>query len=122
MPGEWYEGLTKPWFNPPDWLFAPVWTLLYAIIGYVGWRSWPETSLRNIWLIQMLLNFAWSPLFFGAHMTGVALAAILALLAAIVAFIWRARTLDAVSAGLFVPYAAWVAFACLLNGALRYLN
>ncbi len=85
LPGEWYAGLNKPWFNPPNWLFGPVWTILYALIGFAGWRTWPDPSLRTVWLIQMLLNFAWSPLFFGAHHVGAALAVILALLAAVCA-------------------------------------
>ncbi len=122
LPGEWYAGLNKPWFNPPNWLFGPVWTILYALIGFAGWRTWPDPSLRTVWLIQMLLNFAWSPLFFGAHHVGAALAVILALLAAILAFVWKARRVDPLASGLFLPYAAWVAFASLLNGALWRLN
>ncbi len=122
LPGEWYAGLNKPWFNPPNWLFGPVWTILYALIGFAGWRTWPDPPLRTVWLIQMLLNFAWSPLFFGAHHVGAALAVILALLAAILAFVWKARRVDPLASGLFLPYAAWVAFASLLNGALWRLN
>jgi len=122
LPGEWYAGLNKPWFNPPNWLFGPVWTILYALIGFAGWRTWPDPSLRTVWLIQMLLNFAWSPLFFGVHHVGAALAVILALLAAILAFVWKARRVDPLASGLFLPYAAWVAFASLLNGALWHLN
>jgi benzodiazapine receptor len=125
LPGEWYAGLAKPPFNPPNWIFAPVWTLLYIMVAVAGWRTWqrgPRSAAMAVWFIQLALNFVWSPVFFGAHRIGGALAVIVALLAAIIAFIVMAWPRDRIAALLFTPYAAWVAFATLLNGALWYLN
>jgi tryptophan-rich sensory protein len=124
-PGPWYEALEKPWFNPPNWLFGPVWSVLYVIIAIAGWRNWRQAATSRpmwIWWLQLALNFAWSPLFFGAQQTGLALAVIVALLAAILAFIALAWNRDRASALLFIPYAAWVAFASLLNGSIWWLN
>ena len=125
LPGEWYAGLAKPPFNPPNWIFAPVWTLLYIMVAVAGWRTWqrgPRSAAMALWFVQLALNFVWSPVFFGAHRIGGALAVIVALLAAIIAFIVMAGPRDRIAALLFTPYAAWVAFATLLNGALWYLS
>src|SRR5690606_36001706 len=105
-PGPWYEGLEKPWFNPPDWLFGPVWSVLYVLIAIAGWRIWRHGStgrLMWLWWVQLALNFAWSPAFFGAEQAGLALIVILALLATILAFIVAAWNRDRASALLFVP-------------------
>ncbi|WP_180900448.1 TspO/MBR family protein [Martelella soudanensis] len=126
MPGEWYASLAKPPFNPPDWLFGPVWTVLYVFIGWAGARSFlsrrAHPATFGLWVVQLVLNLAWMPVFFGLHMMVPALIIILVLLLAILAFIARTRQHDRLSAGLFVPYALWVAFATLLNAALIYLN
>ncbi|MGE3064911.1 MAG: TspO/MBR family protein [Hyphomicrobiaceae bacterium] len=124
-PGDWYAGLAKPSFNPPGWLFAPVWTVLYILVAIAGWRTFERDRrgwAMRLWWVQLVLNFAWSPTFFAAHMIGAALAVILLLLAAILAFIVTAWRLDRVAAWLFAPYAAWVAFASLLNGSIWMLN
>lgn len=124
-PGDWYAGLAKPSFNPPDWLFGPVWTLLYVLIGAAGWRVWFRTDragLKGLWIAQMALNFAWSPAFFGARSPALGLLVILPLLAVILLFIWRSRRHDATAALLFLPYAAWVGFASALNAAILALN
>jgi translocator protein len=124
-PGAWYEGLTKPAFNPPNWIFAPVWTTLYVMIAVAGWRVWSRThtaGAMTIWWLQLGLNFLWSPVFFTLHAIGPAFVIILALLFSILAFISVTRRWDRVSALLFVPYAAWVAFAALLNGSILVLN
>jgi benzodiazapine receptor len=124
-PDAWYAELDKPAFTPPGWLFAPAWTLLYVLIAIAGWRaSRIERSnfAMTLWWLQLILNFAWSPVFFGAHRVGLALAVIVALLAAIVAFIVAVWRWDRMAAGLFVPYAAWVTFATVLNGFLLALN
>ena len=125
-PDEWYAGLAKASFNPPNWLFAPVWTVLYVMIAVAGWHVWQRAGLRStsmkLWLAQIALNFAWTPVFFGAHRPVAALVIILALLAVIVAFIVAAWPRDRAAACLFVPYAAWVAFATALNGAIVMLN
>lgn len=124
-PGGWYAGLVKPSFNPPAWLFAPVWTVLYVLIAVAGWRSferdrrgWP----MKLWWAQLALNFLWSPVFFAAHRIEVALAVILLLLAVILGFIGMSWRRNRSTAWLFVPYATWVAFAAVLNGEILALN
>jgi len=125
VPGQWYAGLNKPPFNPPDWVFAPVWTILFLMIAVAGFRTFeskPRGAAMRLWLVQMALNFAWSPIFFSLHRIELAFAVIIALSGVILAFVsvqWRS---DRVSAALFIPYAAWVGFATLLNGALFLLN
>lgn len=124
-PGEWYTRLAKPVFNPPGWIFGPVWTLLYVLIGVAGWRVWRRDRggrPMKLWWAQLVLNFLWSPIFFSAHQIGFALAVILLLLAAVLAFMVASRRQDRVAAWLFVPYATWVAFASLLNGSIWALN
>ncbi len=124
-PGDWYAGLAKPSFNPPGWLFGPVWTVLYVLIAVAGWRIWQHERQdwpMKLWWAQLGLNFLWPPVFFGAHQIGLALAIILLLLAVIlllIAAIWRRRAADA---WMLAPYAVWVAFASLLNGSLFVLN
>jgi tryptophan-rich sensory protein len=124
-PGAWYAGLAKPSFNPPGWIFGPVWTVLYVLIAVAGWRTferdrggWP----MRLWWAQFALNFLWSPVFFAAHRIGVALIVVLLMLATILGFVAIVWRLDRVAASLFVPYGAWVAFASLLNGAIWMLN
>ena len=122
-PDGWYAALAKPSFNPPNWVFGPVWTVLYVMIAIAGARTWESgTGGSDLWLAQMALNFAWTPVFFRLHWPGVALAIIVALLVAILAFIARRWRVDRVSALLFVPYAAWVGFASVLNAAIVALN
>lgn len=125
QPGVWYDQLEKPAFNPPAQVFAPVWSALYILIGITGWRVWNragDPGLRALWVAQMALNFAWSPVFFGAGAIGAALAVVLLLLAVIVLFILRARLREPVSALLFLPYLLWVIFASILNAAILRLN
>ncbi|NPD17405.1 tryptophan-rich sensory protein [Xinfangfangia sp. D13-10-4-6] len=125
VPGPWYQGLAKPAFNPPNWVFAPVWTALYVMIGAVGWRLWNRSAdrgLRTLWVAQLALNYAWSPAFFGAEKPGLALTVISLLLAVILSFTLRARRHDPASATLFLPYLAWVAFAFVLNFEIWRLN
>lgn len=126
--GTWYQSLSKPAFNPPDWVFAPVWTLLYLMIAVAGWRVWRARGLAGaraamaVYTVQLALNLAWSLLFFGGRMIGVALGEILMLLAAIgvnAVLFWR---IDRLAGWLLAPYAAWVAFASVLNFALWRLN
>ena len=125
VPGDWYAGLAKPGFNPPNWIFGPVWTLLYVFIAIAGWRAWqqdPHGPGMFLWLVQLLLNFAWSPVFFSFQQIGLALAVILCLLATVIGFaVWQWPR-DRTAALLFVPYAAWVAFASVLNASLLMLN
>ena len=123
-PGDWYAGLAKPSFNPPDWLFPPAWTLLYILIGIAGWRVF-LAKLRlpfGLWVLQLAINFSWSPTFFGQHLIGAGLVILLAMLATILAFIAVTWRRDRPAALCFVPYALWVSFAGLLNGAIWWLN
>jgi tryptophan-rich sensory protein len=124
-PGEWYAHLQKPAFNPPNWIFAPVWTVLYVLIAIAGWRAWQREAPAlpmMLWWVQLALNFLWSPTFFAAHRIGLALAIVLLLLAVILAFIAASWRLDRVAALLFAPYAVWVAFASVLNASILMLN
>lgn len=139
-PGEWYVGLEKPAWNPPSWVFAPVWTALYALMAVAGWLVWraedpagastaaPRRGMSvrraalGFFALQLALNGAWSWLFFGLHRPGIALAEIVALWMAIlgtVVLFWRLRPL---AGALLLPYLAWVAFAAALNAALWRLN
>ena len=124
-PGAWYDGLDKPPFNPPNWIFSPVWTTLYVLIAIAGWRIWmidPGSNAMKVWFAQMVVNWVWSPVFFVAEMLWTAVAVIVVMLGLIIAFIAMARRLDPPAAWLFVPYLAWVSFATLLNFAIAFLN
>ncbi|WP_121068109.1 TspO/MBR family protein [Chachezhania antarctica] len=125
QPGTWYEDLTKPPFNPPDWIFGPVWTVLYVLIGIAGWRTWfraDDRQLKLLWIVQIGLNWLWTPAFFGLHSIGLGLVVVVAMLVAVLAFIVRAARIDRLSAVLFVPYALWVGFAALLNASILRLT
>lgn len=124
----WYAALAKPSFNPPNWVFGPVWTTLYVMIAVAGWRVWlrrDEPGARAAlaaWGVQLALNLAWSFIFFGARMIGAALIDIVVLLAVIVltaVLTWR---IDRFAGALFIPYIAWVGFATLLNASMWRLN
>jgi benzodiazapine receptor len=121
-PGAWYATLAKPSFNPPNWIFGPVWTALYVMIGTAGARAFERGYGLRLWLSQMVLNFAWPIAFFGLQRPALALVIVLAMLATIIAFIVSRWTMDRVSALLFVPYAAWVVFASILNASIVALN
>jgi tryptophan-rich sensory protein len=118
-PGEWYEQLDKAPWTPPNWVFAPVWTLLYiaiAVAGWLVWRSDGRFSLAlSLWLAQLVLNSAWSWLFFGRHLIGVALLDIVLLALTIAAFVAFSASTNRTAAWLFAPYAAWVLYATSLN-------
>lgn len=124
-PGQWYASLDKPFFNPPAWVFAPVWTLLYVLIGVAGARVWlraPASAAMQVWFVQMILNYLWSPAFFGLQNPALGLAVVICLLGTILVFIRLSRTIDRPAALLFIPYAAWVGFASLLNLSILLLN
>jgi len=121
-PGEWYATLVKPWFSPPNWLFGPVWTVLYILIGCVGARKWMHGGAMGLWWGQMTLNFLWSPVFFLAHQPFAALMVIIGMWLLIALFIRREWNSDRLSAVMFVPYLAWVSLATALNAAIVVLN
>ena len=126
--GTWYAALNKPSFNPPNWIFAPVWTSLYAMMAVAAWRVWRAGGLEQaagsltLFGVQLLLNFLWSMIFFGVHRIGYALAEIIVFLAAVIATMCAFWRHDRLAGWLFVPYAAWVSFATLLNFAFWRLN
>lgn len=126
--GEWYAALAKPAFNPPGWVFGPVWTLLYAMMAVAAWRVWRSAGWRHaraallLYFLQLGVNLAWSALFFGLRRPDLALADCLLLLALIVATTLAFRRHDGMAALLMVPYGLWVGFACLLNGNIVVLN
>lgn len=122
LPGEWYAGLAKPWFTPPNWVFGPMWTTLYVLIGWAGARKWLYGGAVRLWWGQMALNFLWSPVFFGAEQPLAALAVIVAMWSLIALFIRREWGSDRLSAVLFLPYLAWVSLATALNAAIVALN
>jgi benzodiazapine receptor len=123
----WYQALVKPTFNPPDWVFAPVWTILYIAIGVSGWLVWRTAGFKGArtafvyYALQLALNLAWSFMFFGARQIG-ALIEVLVLLISIVMTALHFRRHHRGAALLLVPYIAWVSFASLLNAAIWHLN
>ena len=120
----WYAFLNKPFFNPPNWIFAPVWTLLYAFMGIVFGRSWHKNDTTGLRLMagQFLLNMLWSPIFFITHQTTLALVVIILLWIAIFLCLRHFQSRDSVSFYLLVPYLLWVTFATVLNAAIIHLN
>lgn len=125
MPDSWFMALQKPAFQPPNWLFGPVWTVLYILIGIAGARIFmaaPNSKAFKVWIAQMILNFMWSPSFFALHSLGLALAIVVVLLVAILWFIRLAWPIDQPAAWMFAPYALWVSFATLLNASLLAIN
>lgn len=135
IPG-WYAGLAKPAWNPPPWLFGPVWSALYVAMGVAAWLIWNRrTSARPLttqpaavrgaliaYAVQLVLNGAWSPVFFGWKRIDLALVVIVLLLAAIAETLRRFYRIDRAAAWLLFPYLAWVSFATLLNGSIWVLN
>ncbi|MDA8948131.1 tryptophan-rich sensory protein [Flavobacteriaceae bacterium] len=126
---EWYVGLEKPFFSPPNWLFAPVWTLLYILMGwavgsvwYFGRRHrWGKTALYHFGA-QLIFNGLWSLVFFGLRSPLLGMLVIITLWILIERTIYWFRLVDRKAAFLLYPYFAWVSFAALLNGAILYLN
>lgn len=124
----WFAGLTKPSFNPPNWVFAPVWTTLYALMAFALWRIFrlPGSSLRtaavSLFFIQLALNAAWSWMFFWAHSPLLGLINIVPQLLAIFATIAAFARVDRLAAWCLVPLALWVSYASLLNFSLWRLN
>lgn len=124
----WYESIQKPFFNPPDVVFGPVWTVLYILMGislYLVWIqpfSADRSTALKAFLIQLLLNFAWSFVFFYFHLIGWAFVEIVVLLVAIIFMIKSYKVVHPTAAYLQIPYLVWVGFATILNGAIWYLN
>ncbi len=124
----WYEVLDKPFFNPPSWVFGPVWTLLFTLMGIAAYRVWSlrskplaKTGLK-IYGLQLLLNFTWSILFFGLQNPTAAFMEIVILLSAIVLNTILFSRVDKLAGWLFLPYVLWVGFATILNFTIVILN
>ncbi len=125
LPGAWYEGLNKPVWNPPAWVFGPAWTTLYALMAVAAWLVWRQDGWRRPLLLyfgQLALNAAWTPIFFGAHTMGWALVEIVMLWVAILLTMRSFHRVDRTAGWMFAPYLAWVTFATILNFTLWRLN
>ncbi|MBI4599302.1 tryptophan-rich sensory protein [Candidatus Uhrbacteria bacterium] len=128
--GNWYLTITKPSWTPPDWVFAPVWTILYTLMGiavYLVWRDYtgqPDVRKGLIWFdVQLALNFLWSAVFFGLKSPGLAFVVIIGLWVAIVVtmgIFWELKKKTAVL--LLVPYILWVSYALALNAQIWFMN
>lgn len=125
----WYASLAKPAYTPPNWVFAPAWTILYAMMALAAWRVLgldPATPRRRpalvAYAVQLLLNAAWSWAFFALHAPALAFLVIIALLAALLATTELFWKLDRPAGLLLVPYLAWTSFAALLNYGILKLN
>ncbi len=124
----WYSQLNKPFFNPPNWLFAPVWTILYILMGisfYLILQSPKNRDWRKaiyVFIVQLFLNFWWSFLFFKFHLILIALVEILLIWVSIVTMILRFKLVNKTAAYLQIPYLLWVSFATILNAAILWLN
>jgi translocator protein len=125
---DWYENLNKPSFNPPNWIFGPVWTALYFLMGISLFLIWKQNTGRDrsrailVFMIQLILNFCWSFIFFYFHHLGLALIEILLLWLSIFLMIRLFYKIRPVAAYINIPYLLWVTFATVLNAAYYFLN
>lgn len=126
-PDAWFRALHHPAFAPPDWVFAPVWFVLYVLMAIAMWRVGEEGTAdarfaRPLFLIQLGFNFLWPVLFFGMHSINGALAVMIALLGSVAATTIAFHRVDEGAAKMMAPYVVWVAFATALNAGYSYLN
>ncbi len=122
----WYAGLEKPWFNPPNFLFPIVWTILYIMIATAGWKIWQSSKdvkdLKILFVAYTILNWAWTPIFFGAHEILFALVWIIILNITALIFIIKSWNKVRLSAVLMIPPLLWTSFAMVLNYSIYVLN
>jgi benzodiazapine receptor len=127
-PGEWYASLNKPSWNPPGWIFGPVWTTLYTLMAIAAWLVWKRGGFSaqrrplSLYLAQLVLNAAWTPLFFGLQKPWIAAGEMVLLWIAIVLTMIAFFRVHRVAGLLFIPYILWVSFALVLNTTLARLN
>lgn len=127
-PGSWYANLDKPWWHPPMWIFASVWSVLYLLMGISAWRVWRKDGFARaggaltLFLVQLGLNALWMPVFFGMRRPDLALLVMVTLLIMIAATRKAFRKHDRLAAWLLVPYLLWVGLATALNAALWRMN
>ncbi|HMI08534.1 MAG TPA: TspO/MBR family protein [Flavobacterium sp.] len=127
---EWFPTLVKPSFNPPNWVFAPVWSFLYMIMGIAAGRVWGRINFEReavrkaltFFFIQLALNALWPVLFFGLHNPLLALIEIALLWLMIYETYTQFKKIDKIAGLIFIPYLAWVSFAAVLNASLWWLN
>ena len=125
---DWYPTLAKPAWNPPAWVFGPVWTILYGMMAVAAWLIWrqrregPVTMPIVLFAVQLLLNAVWSPLFFGLHRLDIAFVDIVLLWLALAATLWLFLKRRRAAGWLLLPYLLWVSFAAALNFAIWRLN
>ena len=125
---DWYPTLNKPSFNPPNWVFRPVWTTLFVMMGVAAWRVWRAADRDTtraplaFFALQLAVNLGWSVAFFGLRDPGLAVAVILVLDLLVLTTALLFRRIDGLAAMLLVPYLAWIAFATILNIAIWRLN
>jgi translocator protein len=127
--GSWYQTIQRPSWNPPGWIFGPVWTTLYVMMGialYLIWKADTSRNLKNyailLFALQLTLNFLWSFIFFNQHQPGWAFAEIVALWVLILFTIFAFAKINSLAAWLLVPYISWVSFAAILNYSIWKLN
>ncbi len=127
-PDDWYARLKKPSWNPPGWVFAPVWTALYLMMAAAAWLVWHKEGVAtaivplSVFVLQLVLNALWSWLFFGRHEPGAALIDLVTLWIAIAVTILLFWRRDALAGALLLPYLVWVTFAGVLNATVWRLN
>lgn len=119
---EWYSTLNKPSFSPPNWIFGPVWTILYILMGYSLYLVWTKRKIPTVFWIQLILNAAWSIIFFGLKNPILALVDIAVLWIVIVLTIKAFYKINKLAGQLLFPYLAWVSFATILNLSIIFLN
>ena len=118
----WYAALTKPAFSPPNWLFGPVWTTLYILMGLAMYLVWQKKGTLKLFLIHLVFNAGWSVVFFGLHSILGGMVVIIILWGLIVYLTGMFYRIDRAAAYLLIPYLAWVSFASILNFSLLTLN
>jgi benzodiazapine receptor len=125
---EWYETLNRPSFNPPNWLFGPVWTTLYMLLGISLFLIWKQSASKErnlaifVFLLQQALNFGWSFIFFYFNMIGFALIEIILLWISIIVMLVLFYKIKPMTAYINIPYLIWVTFATILNASYYILN
>ena len=121
----WYSQLILPTFNPPSWVFPPVWSILYLLMSFAIWKIWLnffEIKLVRIYIIHIIFNSTWTIVFFGFHQIGLALINLIIILIFIVILMKEYFKKDKISFYLMVPYISWSSYALVLNSAILILN
>tara|TARA_R110000868_G_scaffold8205_3_gene42453 strand:+ start:41452 stop:41943 length:492 start_codon:yes stop_codon:yes gene_type:complete len=120
----WYQTIPQSSLTPPNWVFPVVWCILYIMVAIAGWSLWTKhchlNKAKTAYMIQLLLNWSWTPIFFGAHMTGLALGVLAVIVVATfmtICFTWKQARLVAY---LLLPYLIWCGFAAYLNGYIAF--